>query len=93
MTNRLRPALTLAARVAATLALACAGASVALARHETGGQQLDLDAVLARPAGRAVDVAQPPPVVDAESGRRTGGRRGRVGHGRWLRWTAASLAP
>ena len=31
MTNRLRPALTLAARVAATLALACAGASVALA--------------------------------------------------------------
>ena len=31
MTNRLRPALTFAARVAATLALACAGASVALA--------------------------------------------------------------
>ena len=31
MTNRLRPALTLAARVAATLALACAGTSVALA--------------------------------------------------------------
>ena len=31
MTTRFRPALTLAARVAATLALACAGASVALA--------------------------------------------------------------
>ena len=31
MTNRLRPALTFATRVAATLALACAGASVALA--------------------------------------------------------------
>src|SRR5215831_17161283 len=31
MTNRYRPALTFAARVAATLALACAGASVALA--------------------------------------------------------------
>src|SRR6516165_11773333 len=31
MTNRLRPALTFAARVAATLALACAGASVAFA--------------------------------------------------------------
>jgi len=31
MTNRLRPALAFAARVAATAALACAGASVALA--------------------------------------------------------------
>src|SRR6185436_8399553 len=39
----------------------------ALARQEAGGEELDLDAVLARPAGRAVDLAQAPLVDDAES--------------------------
>jgi hypothetical protein len=54
---------------------------VALARDEPGGEQLELDCVLRRPAGRAVDVAQPPTVHDAEPERRAAGERRHVGHG------------
>ena len=37
-----------------------------LAHQEARGDELDLDHVLARPARRAVDVAEAPPVDDAE---------------------------
>jgi len=39
---------------------------VALPRQHAGGEQLDLDRVQARPAGRAPDRAQPAPVRAAE---------------------------
>ena len=39
--------------------------------QQAGGEQLDLDHVLARPAGRAVDLAQAPPVDDAEGDQAT----------------------
>ena len=46
----------------------------ALAHQEARRDELDLDRVLARPAGRAVDVAQAPPMNDAD---RDQGHRGR----------------
>ena len=42
----------------------------ALAHQQAGGDQLDLDRVLAGPAGRAVDIAQAPPVDDADRDQR-----------------------
>src|SRR4029078_6480984 len=61
----------------------------ALALQQAGGEQLDLDAVLARPAGRAVDLAQAPLVDDAEgddanrsASRNVGGVEHEEGRGR-----------
>ena len=51
----------------------------ALALEQAGREQLDLDAVLAWPAGRPVDLAQAPPVDDAEGGHRAV-QRGNVEH-------------
>jgi hypothetical protein len=54
----------------------------ALAHQEAGRHQLDLDRVLAGPAGRAVDIAQAPPVNDADRDQRHRGKRRAVGHGK-----------
>ena len=53
----------------------------ALALQQAGGEQLDLDPVLARPAGRAIDLAQAAPVDDAEADAGAVG-----GGGRKKRW-------
>ena len=67
-----------------------AAIAIALALQQPGGEQLDLDQVLARPAGRAPDLAQASAMQCTEGAQRLAGQR--ILHGLTSAWATACAA-